>query len=231
MASVKTAFDQGIIEVPPELRGPSNEEILQKEGREDTPMRRRAACRPSKRERMQRKLGQSSAEMKAIASKYAEDAPRRAVYGDPQTHSMRPAASASFASGAPFAHEPARTESRFSVARKKLESLFSRDRVQERAPLPQAEPEVKREKEPAKPVVRPEPPSGRVLRGSFGAKPSEASKAQVYSAAELSRIRMEERAKKIRAELARKSGPGPLVDAEGNPVKRPRGRPRKNPLP
>ena len=75
------------------------------------------------------------------------------------------------------------------------------------------------------------PPSGRVLRGSFGAKPSETTKAQVYSAAELSRIRMEERAKKIRAELARRNGPGPLVDAEGQPVKRPHGRPRKNPLP
>lgn len=227
MAIEKTVFSSGVVEVPPELRGPSNEEILQNNGREDTPMRRRAAARPSKRERMLKKLGQSSAEMKAIATKYAEEAPRRAVYAGSQAHSVQPAASASFAPSAPAAHEaPART-SRFSFARKKLESLFMREREPEKAPVAQAQPPQM----PEKPIVRPEPPSGRVLKGSFGAKPSEVSKAQVYSAAELSRIRMEERAKKIRAELARKSGPGPLVDAEGQPVKRPRGRPRKNPLP
>ena len=212
MASEKTIFDEGIIEVPPELWGPSNEEILQKEGRADTAMRRRAAARPSKRERLQRKLGKVASDMQKIATMYAEEPPRKPLFSAPVPR--------------PEQERPVRTESRFSQARKKLESLFSRDRVQGEAPLSQAQPA----KEPAKPVSRPEPPSGRVLRGSFGAKPSEASKAQVYSAAELSRIRMEERAKKIRAELARRSGPGPLVDAEGNPVKRPRGRPRKNPL-
>ena len=67
MGTEKTVFDSGVIEVPPELRGPSNEEILQKEGREDTPRRRRAAARPSKRERMDKKLGISRAEMSKIA--------------------------------------------------------------------------------------------------------------------------------------------------------------------
>ena len=69
-------------------------------------------------------------------------------------------------------------------------------------------------------------------RGSFGAKPSDEAKAKVYSVAELERLRMEERAKKIRAELARKNKPAaPALAEDGTPVKRPRGRPRKNPLP
>ena len=110
-------------------------------------------------------------------------------------------------------------------------SMFREMSSVTRRPVEPETPRVEPKPEAPKAVSPSVPPSGRVLRGSFGAKPSETTKAQVYSAAELSRIRMEERAKKIRVELARKSGPGPLVDAEGNPVKRPRGRPRKNPLP
>lgn len=221
MGTEKTVFDRGIVEVPPELRGPSNEEILQKEGREDTPRRRRAAARPSKRERMDRKLGISRAEMSKIAANYAENAKKRAprVEKSPYASYSAPVKPA----GDFSAQIPPRPASKLSVARKKLESLFtSVTRRQVEPETPRVEPKL------VAPAV---PPSGRVLRGSFGAKPSETTKAQVYSAAELSRIRMEERAKKIRAELARRNGPGPLLDAEGQPVKRPRGRPRKNPLP
>ena len=117
-----------------------------------------------------------------------------------------------------------------SFARKKLESLFSaafrRERHVEETP---AAAPVKKEPKFTPPSV---PSSGRVLRGSFGAKPSDEAKAKVYSVAELERIRMEERAKKIRAELARKNKPAaPALAEDGTPVKRPRGRPRKNPLP
>lgn len=215
MDTEKTVFGRGVIEVPPELLGPSNEEILQKEGREDTPRRRRAAARPSKHERMLKKMGISRAEMSKIAEKYSENAKPKAPHVEKKHHDFP----------AQAGHRPA---SKLSVARKKLESLFTS--VTRRQAEPET-PRVEPKREPPKAITPPTPPSGRVLRGSFGAKPSETTKAQVYSAAELSRIRMEERAKKIRAELARKSGPGPLVDAEGNPVKRPRGRPRKNPLP
>ena len=226
MDTEKTVFGRGVIEIPPELLGPSNEEILQKEGREDTPRRRRAAARPSKRERMLKKQGISRAEMSKIAEKYSENAKPKAPHAEKKHH-------ASFSSAVKPAHDfqaqtGLRPASKLSVARKKLESLFTS--VTRRQAEPET-PRVEPKREPPKAVTPPTPPSGRVLRGSFGAKPSETTKAQVYSAAELSRIRMEERAKKIRAELARKSGPGPLVDAEGNPVKRPRGRPRKNPLP
>ena len=215
MDTEKTVFGRGVIEVPPELLGPSNDEILQKEGREDTPRRRRAAARPSKRDRMLKKMGVSRAEMSKIAEKYGENAKPKPQHVEKKHHDFP----------AQTGHRPA---SKLSVARKKLESLFTS--VTRRQVEPET-PRVEPKREPPKTIAPSVPPSGRVLRGSFGAKPSETTKAQVYSAAELSRIRMEERAKKIRAELARKSGPGPLVDAEGNPVKRPRGRPRKNPLP
>lgn len=221
MDTEKTVFGRGVIEVPPELLGPSNEEILQKEGREDTPRRRRAAARPSKRERMMRKMGASRAEMMKIAGNFAENTNSNTQHGAQKAHT-------NFSSSVKPAHEAhARPASKLSVARKKLETLFSS--VTRRQAEPET-PRVEPKREPLKATLPPVPPSGRVLRGSFGAKPSETTKAQVYSAAELSRIRMEERAKKIRAELARKSGPGPLVDAEGQPVKRPRGRPRKNPV-
>jgi len=224
MTTEKPLFDSGIIEVPPELRGPSNEEILQNEGRADTPMRRRAAGRPSKRERERRKMMKSRADMQKIAVNYAENAPRRPVFDQNPAVSRAPAAEI-------LQERPA---SRLSAARKKLESLFTGvSRVLEKREIPQESPAEAAPKavEPPKPVVRPEPPSGRVLKGSFGAKAGEESHAKVYSAAELNRIRMEERAKKIREVMALKNKVAPPVGPDGQPVKRPRGRPRKNPLP
>ena len=77
----------------------------------------------------------------------------------------------------------------------------------------------------------PKPPSGRVLKGSFGVKPGDKPKTVIVSAADLARQRIEERAKKIReALMAKNKALHPEAAAE-IPVKRPRGRPRKNPLP
>ena len=208
MASKNTVLDSGVVEVPPELRGPSNEEILQNEGREDTALRRRAAARPSKRERERRKLGLP--------------APAK-----PASAGQKPQSKGFSAKAAPGREAPAHAGSRLSVARKKLESLFNAVTRRQAEPAPV---HVEPKPEPPKAAAPAVPPSGRVLRGAFGAKPSDTARAQVFSASELARIRMEERAKKIRAELARKSGPGPLIDENGQPVKRPRGRPRKNPM-
>ena len=77
----------------------------------------------------------------------------------------------------------------------------------------------------------PKPPSGRVLKGSFGAKPGDKPKAVIVSAADLARQRIEERAKKIREALMAKNRALHPEAAAEMPVKRPRGRPRKNPLP
>ena len=217
MATENGSFYSGVIEVPPELRGPSNEEILQMSEREDTERRRRAAARPSKRERMRRKMNKELAAMSKIGSGKVQ---ANMAQGAPVQH-------VSVSSGEPKA---ASVEKKPSFARKKLESLFSaafrRERPAEPAPVVAP---VKKEPKFTPPSV---PASGRVLRGSFGAKPSDEAKAKVYSVAELERLRMEERAKKIRAELARKNKPAaPALAEDGTPVKRPRGRPRKNPLP
>ena len=210
--SVETAvFEGGIIEVPPELRGPSNEEILQRDGKEDTAKRRRSAARPSKRERQRMKLEKGRADMQKVAQTVAESSAR-----------VAPARSGFSAKSFGDTLTPERSRSK-SDARKKLDMLFTPS-----APA----------KTPVAPKVVVAPPapampsSGRVLKGSFGAKPSDSAKAQVYSAAELSRMRMEERAKKIREALAAKNKVAlPAVGPDGEPVKRPRGRPRKNPLP
>ena len=223
MATENGSFYSGVIEVPPELRGPSNEEILQMSEREDTERRRRAAARPSKRERMRRKMNKELAEMSRIGSGMS---PATAAPSAPIQHVSAKGASAS-ADPSRSADKPA---PKHSFARKKLESLFSAAFRRERPaePAPAVAP-VKKEPKFTPPAV---PASGRVLRGSFGAKPSDEAKAKVYSVAELERIRMEERAKKIRAELARKNKTvAPAVAEDGTPVKRPRGRPRKNPLP
>ena len=163
--------------------------------------------------------------MSKIAVNYAETPAQKAKSAPVPVNAAKP--------------EPAsKPFSKPSFARKKLEQLFSAGRrVMDRrrdsfTPPPEAPVVVPVKKEPkfTPPAV---PASGRVLRGSFGAKPSDEAKAKVYSVAELERLRMEERAKKIRAELAAKNkaaAPVPL-GPDGQPVKRPRGRPRKNPLP
>ena len=225
MATENGSFYSGVIEVPPELRGPSNEEILQMSEREDTERRRRAAARPSKRERMRRKMNKELAAMSKIGSGMAQANAEKAA---PVGHVSAKAGERNADSTAGSAPKGA---PKHSFARKKLESLFNaafrRERPVEEAPVAVEAP-VKKEPKFTPPSV---PASGRVLRGSFGAKPSDEAKAKVYSVAELERIRMEERAKKIRAELARKNKPAaPALAEDGTPVKRPRGRPRKNPI-
>ena len=210
MSTEFAAPEGGIIEVPVELRGPSNEEILQRGEREDSARRRRAASRPSKRERQRMKLEKGRADMQKVARSLSA-APAKAA-------APRAGFSARSTELAPVPGH----EKRESDARKKLDMLFA------------ARPAVARSATSAvAPAPAPAvPSSGRVLKGSFGAKPSESAKAQVYSAAELSRMRMEERAKKIRDALAAKNRAAlPAEGPDGAPVKRPRGRPRKNPLP
>ena len=110
--------------------------------------------------------------------------------------------------------------------------------VPQASPVPQVkETEQTAQAEAPKRVLKsvlsepPKPPSGRVLKGSFGAKPSDKPKAVIVSAADLARQRIEERAKKIREALMAKNRALHPEAAAEIPVKRPRGRPRKNPLP
>lgn len=84
-----------------------------------------------------------------------------------------------------------------------------------------------------KPPVPTTPASGRVLKASFGARSGDKPKAVIVSAAELALQKAEERAKKIREALfaKRAATSAPIANStDEQPVKRPRGRPRKNPI-
>lgn len=130
-----------------------------------------------------------------------------------------------------FARETEIKTGTLSDARKKLETLFT------------AKKEVVAQKaaQVVKTVIHEAPKipaSGRVIRGAFGARGA-ILKAEIISSADLAKKRMEEKAKKIRAALfarkAAEAGTGIATASQAAdgvvPVKRPRGRPRKNPLP
>lgn len=211
MSGKEQNFERRVIEVPPELRGPSNEEILQRPVREDTDRRIHAAMRLSKRERLLRKMEAESAKMRKIAEKFSEE-PVSATSGAIPV-AKKVVASASLGVK--------------SAAFRKLDSLFGRGPETAAAPAES----VSRVAAVRKAVASAVPSSGRVLKGCFGAKGEDAPKAKVMSAAEAVRLRMEERAKKIRDALTAKNKSAVPVAEDGTPVKRPRGRPRKNPLP
>ena len=222
-----------VIEVPPELRGPSDEEILQQSESEDSQKRRNSAKRPSKRERLELKKRKALGIMKTMAEKTVA----RTENISSTIKSAAAAATAAANTALNFARETEIKSGTLSDARKKLETLFT------------AKKEVVAQKaaQVVKTVIQEAPKipaSGRVIRGAFGAKGA-ILKAEIISSADLAKKRMEEKAKKIRAALfAKKSaeaGPGTATagTAAGQatavdgaaPVKRPRGRPRKNPLP
>jgi len=199
-----------ITEVPPELRGLSDEEIIRNSESKEKKFvgkRHNGAKRPSKRERQAQKEQSEKAKFNSLVAKY---------------------------------NKSETTESRESENDAEIKSILNK--IHASAPKTD-ESEVKKiiaKAAPAEPPKRvltsvisepPKPPSGRVLKGSFGAKPGDKPKTVIVSAADLARQRIEERAKKIReALMAKNKALHPEAAAE-IPVKRPRGRPRKNPLP
>ncbi len=189
-----------IIEVPPELRGLSDEEIIkrsEKPLREVSGKRKNGAKRPSKRERVILKQQKEQQEAQKMAQElFSKDLP--------------------------------------GEKREMLDKAFTREStsysILNREPTPVAKLQV------AKPEP-PKPAPTRILKASFGVKIGEKPKAVIISAAELARQKAEEKARKVREALfgkkAAQVGDSASVSAtaEGAPVKRPRGRPRKNPLP
>ena len=201
-----------VTEVPPELRGLSDEEIIKNSESKEKKFigkRHNGAKRPSKRERMALKEQSENAKFNSLVAKYnkADNAKSPEVENDAEIKNIL----------------------------KKIATHASAPKVEDaevKNIIAQAMPE-----EPPKRVLKsvisepPKPPSGRVLKGSFGVKPGDKPKTVIVSAADLARQRIEERAKKIReALMAKNKALHPEAAAE-IPVKRPRGRPRKNPLP
>ena len=200
-----------VTEVPPELRGLSDEEIIKNSESKEKKFigkRHNGAKRPSKRERLAQKEQKENAKFNALVAKYNTASSDKA----PETEN----------------------DAEIKKILKKIAAPLANSDTEK--------PEVKKEAEPAAPAAPkrvlksvlsepPKPPSGRVLKGSFGAKPGDKPKAVIVSAADLARQRIEERAKKIREALMAKNRALHPEAAAEIPVKRPRGRPRKNPLP
>lgn len=210
--AAKSEANLPIIEVPAELRGLSDEEIIarsQKELHEVSGKRKKGERRPSKRERMAIKEQKAHQEAMAIFGKTEE-------HSQEKQENLRTA----FTSSSPscsFYNSTNALQSEPAV------SVFA--------------------KQPNEPPTHsmvsnaPSPASGRVLKASFGAKLGDKPKAVIVSAADLAKQKAEERAKKIREALFTKRRQSDAVDAaaaatnpDGTPVKRPRGRPRKNPI-
>ena len=198
-----------ITEVPLELRGLSDEEIIrnsESKAKKFVGKRHNGAKRPSKRERIAMKEQSENAKFDSLVAKYNKVDSKKQQDDDIKDILKKIASSQPSPSKAEDAEvkKIVNTAAKPEAPKRVLNSVIS---------------------EP------PKPPSGRVLTGSFGAKPGDKPKTVIVSAADLARQRIEERAKKIReALMAKNKALHPEAAAE-MPVKRPRGRPRKNPLP
>ncbi len=200
-----------ITEVPPELRGLSDEEIIRNSESKEKKFigkKHNGAKRPSKRERIALKEKNEKAKFNSLVAKY---------------------------------NKPDNAKSHDDESDDEIKNIIKK--IASHAAQKTEETEVKKIIEKATPIETPKrvltsviseppkPPSGRVLKGSFGSKPGDKPKTVIVSAADLARQRIEERAKKIREALMAKNKALHPETAAEMPVKRPRGRPRKNPLP
>lgn len=257
--------DAPIVDVPPELRGPSDEEILALNPVKDE---KRFRDRPSKKEREARKVAKEQEKFRKIAAQYEN---RENLPSNPfSSASSRPMPKLSDFDRSKGLFKS--TSGRASTSNAKS-SLFVPGAFKKAASLPTEFPTV--DSKPA--VVLPSrPASGRVLSGSFGTSRSAAPKARIISGDELGKKTAMEEKKKFSlakaaeeaaraATLAKMSATGapvdpfaspkpfsqkpsifkedsPLADLPStensvsslvpeSPVKRKRGRPRKNPLP
>lgn len=212
-----------IIEVPAELRGLSDEEIL---ALHPFDPEKRDRFRPSKKERAKRKLAREQARIRQIAEQYKN----RNSY---TRYASRPMPKLSdFDSDRP--HPTTR------LANSSKKTLFVPGQMKK---FPTAAPAAE-----SKQTATPLPPrqsSGRVLVGSFGGAKFNTAKTQIISESELAK---QAAVKKAKAEEQTKENllkaqeslsgidrlnalfSAPAVEGAA-PVKRKRGRPRKNPLP
>lgn len=222
MSDYSTEKSLEIIEVPPELRGPSDEEILkmsEKKLREVSGKRKKGERRPSKRARLAMKREKELLEARNLAMEVFGNSKNVKAEETPnfKNLSSHPQDKQEFIRNAFTEKSPG-----YNVFYNKQTTPSSNESIAEKSVPKIVEPTT--------------PASGRVLKASFGIKTSEKPKATIVSAADLARQRAEERAKKIREALLAKRTPAiqsPVAEnlnENGEPVKRPRGRPRKNPL-
>lgn len=202
-----------IIEVPHELRGLSDEEIIQNSERikkDFSGKRKNGAARPSKKDRIALKQQKEYQETQNIAAEiFGAVVKQKDLYFKPSIQ------------GIPSLSDLAPEKQKMlSTAFTPESHSFSSYRLRESVTVAEPKSMIS---EPPKPA------SGRVLKASFGAKTGDKPKAVIVSAADLAKQKAEERAKKIQ-DFFRAKHPEATVMPDGQPIKRGRGRPRKNPL-
>ena len=204
-----------IIEVPPELRGLTDEEIIQKSEKikkDFSGKRKNGAARPSKKDRLALKQQKEYQEAQNIANEIFGSIPKQNdLYFKSKTA----------ISGIPALSElSAEKQKMLNAAFTQESPSFSSYKFKE-ATMNSAPKSMISE--------TPKPASGRVLKASFGAKTGDKPKAVIVSAADLAKQKAEERAKKIQ-DFFKAKHPEATTMPDGTPVKRGRGRPRKNPI-
>ncbi len=235
-----------VIEVPPELRGLSDEEIL---ALHPVDPEKRDRFRLSKKERAAKKLAREQAKFRRLMEQYENR--------DRIAHTSRPMPKMSDFEG----NVPSQTARRTAATPAPRKTLFVPSQMKK--PVGAQDPLALSPK-PAPAPLPPRQSSGRVLVGSFGGAKFGAAKTQIISEDELAKKRAVEEMKRKR-ELAKKRaamervaeehaaltnpeapqkldlnslfkpnsplGEAPASEIPEAPVKRKRGRPRKNPLP
>ena len=204
-----------IIEVPLELRGLSDEEIIQnseKIKKEYSGKRKNGAARPSKKDRIALKQKREYLEAENIASEiFGSVAKQKDLYFKPKTQ---------IPGIPPMSELPLEKQMMLKTTFTEESKGYSVYNFKDKA-------------EASKPhsmiTEAPKPASGRVLKASFGAKTGDKPKAVIVSAADLAKQKAEERAKKIQ-DFFKAKHPEATTMPDGQPIKRGRGRPRKNPL-
>ena len=202
-----------IIEVPHELRGLSDEEIIQNSERikkDFSGKRKNGAARPSKKDRIALKQQKEYLETQNIAAEiFGAVAKQKDLYFKPSIQ------------GIPSLSDLAPEKQKMlSTAFTPESHSFSSYRLRESVTVAEPKSMIS---EPPKPA------SGRVLKASFGAKTGDKPKAVIVSAADLAKQKAEERAKKIQ-DFFKAKHPEATTMPDGAPIKRGRGRPRKNPI-
>ena len=204
-----------VIEVPPELRGPSDEEIIRNSERfkkDFAGKRKNGAARPSKRDRILQKKEKDLIEVQKIAAEIFGTTPKRNDY---------------FPHLDPVSEVPA-LNTLPPEKQKMLQSAFTPN--SKGYTVIKATEEKSAHEAPHSMISEPpKPTSGRVLKASFGAKTGDKPRAVIVNAADLAKQKAEERAKKIQ-DFFRAKHPEATAMPDGAPIKRGRGRPRKNPI-